>query len=73
MRRFFVHNYHKQTMFRTRKTIYHFATLALAEHNGKVLSKNTLKLLTAAHKLKEEVTLPPIRHIFFFAEKLQTS
>jgi hypothetical protein len=30
-----------------------FATLALAEHNGKNLSKNTLKLLTASAKLKE--------------------
>lgn len=29
-----------------------FATLALAEHNGKQLSKNTLKLLTAASKLQ---------------------
>ena len=34
---------------------YRFATLALAEHNGKALSKNTLKLLTAAQKLKDEV------------------
>ena len=30
-----------------------FATLALAEHNGKVLSKNTLKLLTASSKLND--------------------
>jgi hypothetical protein len=30
-----------------------FATLALAEHNGKILSKNTLKLITAAHKLND--------------------
>jgi hypothetical protein len=30
-----------------------FATLALAEHNGKNISKNTLKLLTASTKLKE--------------------
>ena len=32
-----------------------FATLAIAEHNGKILSKNTLKLLTASYKLKDEV------------------
>ena len=30
-----------------------FATLALAEHNGKILSKNTLKLLTASSKLND--------------------
>ena len=34
-----------------------FATLAIAEHNGKVLSKNTLKLLSAAKELKDEVAL----------------
>jgi len=32
-----------------------FATLAIAEHNGNVLSKNTLKLLSASNKLKDEV------------------
>jgi hypothetical protein len=32
-----------------------FATLALAEHNGKMLTKNTLKLLNASSRLKEEV------------------
>ena len=32
-----------------------FATLALAEHNGKILSKNTLKLLTASSKLNDQV------------------
>jgi hypothetical protein len=31
----------------------HFATLAIAEHNGKALSKNTLKLLNASSKLKD--------------------
>ena len=36
-----------------RKTFNNFATLALAEHNGKNLSKNTLKLLTAAQKLNQ--------------------
>lgn len=30
-----------------------FATLAIAEHNGKVLTKNTLKLLNASNKLKD--------------------
>jgi len=30
-----------------------FATLAIAEHNGKILSKNTLKLLTASSKLND--------------------
>lgn len=29
-----------------------FATLVLAEHNGKKLSSNTLKVLSAANKLK---------------------
>ena len=33
----------------------HFATLAIAEHNGKSLTKNTLKLLNASSKLKDEV------------------
>lgn len=32
-----------------------FATLAIAEHNGKNLTKNTLKLLSASQKLKEDV------------------
>lgn len=32
-----------------------FSTLALAEHNGKNVTKNTLKLLTAAHKFGEDV------------------
>lgn len=32
-----------------------FATLAIAEHNGKILSKSTLKLLTASNKLNDEV------------------
>jgi hypothetical protein len=31
----------------------HFATLAIAEHNGKALTKNTLKLLNASSKLKD--------------------
>lgn len=35
------------------KTSFRFATLALAQHNGKALSKNTLKLITAANKLQE--------------------
>jgi hypothetical protein len=30
-----------------------FATLVIAEHNGKSLNKNSLKLLTAASKLKD--------------------
>lgn len=38
-----------------KRTAQQFATLALAEHNGKTLSKNTLKLITAAQKLKDEV------------------
>jgi hypothetical protein len=42
----------------------HFATLAIAEHNGKVLTKNTLKLLNASSKLKEEVSLIVIRPIY---------
>lgn len=33
-----------------------FSSLVLAEHNGKSVSKNTLKLLTAAHKFGEPVT-----------------
>lgn len=45
-----------------------FATLAIAEHNGKTLSKNTLKLLTAANKLKDEVITRPYRPIFWFAD-----
>lgn len=32
-----------------------FATLVLGEHNGKQFSKNSLKLLGAAERLKEEV------------------
>jgi hypothetical protein len=49
--------------FLLKKTTHCFATLALAEHNGKVLSKNTLKLLSAAQKLKDEVVHPPLRLI----------
>ncbi len=30
-----------------------FATLVLAEHNGKTLSKNTMKLLSASKKLND--------------------
>jgi hypothetical protein len=41
--------------FLLKRTAQHFATLALAEHNGKVLSKNTLKLIAAAQKLKADV------------------
>jgi len=44
--------------FLLRRGACRFATLALAEHNGKALSKNTLKLLTAASKLKDEVPRP---------------
>ena len=43
--------------FLLRKGAYRFATLALAEHNGKNLSKNTLKLLSASQKLKDEVNI----------------
>ena len=32
-----------------------FSTLVLAEHNGKTISKNALKLLSAAHKFGEDV------------------
>ncbi len=32
-----------------------FSTLVLAEHNGKSISKNALKLLSAAHKFGEDV------------------
>lgn len=32
-----------------------FSTLVLAEHNGKSVSKNSLKLLSAAHKFGEDV------------------
>jgi hypothetical protein len=39
-----------------------FATLVLAEHNGKKLSSNTLKLLSAASKLKDK------QHILLFVE-----
>ncbi len=39
-----------------------FATLVLAEHNGKKLSSNTLKVLSASNKLKEK------QHILVFAE-----
>jgi hypothetical protein len=39
-----------------------FATLVLAEHNGKRLSSNTLKVLTATSKLKDK------QHILVFAE-----
>jgi hypothetical protein len=39
-----------------------FATLVLAEHNGKRLSSNTFKVLSAANKLKEK------QHILVFAE-----
>ena len=46
----------------------HFATLAIAEHNGKVLTKNTLKLLNASSKLKEEVTIRPFRPISWFVD-----
>ncbi len=38
-----------------------FATLVLAEHNGKRLSSNTLKVLSAANKLKDK------QHILIFA------
>jgi hypothetical protein len=33
----------------------YFSTLVLAEHNGKTISKNSLKLLSAAHKFGEDV------------------
>ncbi len=39
-----------------------FATLVLAEHNGKRLSSNTLKVLSATSKLKEK------QHIVVFAD-----
>jgi hypothetical protein len=42
----------------------HFATLAIAEHNGKTLTKNTLKLLNASSKLKDEVSLTINRPIY---------
>jgi hypothetical protein len=48
-----------------------FATLAIAEHNGKALSKNTLKLLTAANKLKDEVISGPHRPICWFADNME--
>lgn len=57
-------------MFRATKSLFHFATLALVEHNGKVLSKNTLKLIAAAHRLKDEVLNFRIRLIYFSVEKL---
>ena len=38
--------------FLTRRVHNLFATLAIAEHNGKALTKNTLKLLSASQKLK---------------------
>ncbi len=38
-----------------------FATLVLAEHNGKRLSSNTIKVLSAANKLKDK------QHIVVFA------
>ncbi len=38
-----------------------FATLVLAEHNGKKLSSNTMKVLSAANKLKDK------QHILVFA------
>lgn len=34
-----------------------FSTLVLAEHNGKSVSKNSLKLLSAAHKFGEDVII----------------
>ena len=46
-----------------RRSKWSFATLALAEHNGKALSKNTLKLLSASNKLKEEVPILSRRSI----------
>lgn len=39
-----------------------FATLVLAEHNGKKLSSNTLKVLSAANKLKDK------QHLLIFAD-----
>lgn len=33
-----------------------FSTLVIAEHNGKTISKNSLKLLSAAHKFNEDVS-----------------
>lgn len=40
-----------------RKLIHHkFSTLILAEHNGKNLSKNSLKLLAAGKKFGEDVS-----------------
>lgn len=35
-----------------------FSTLLLAEHNGKGVSKNTLKLLSAAQKFGQDVRSP---------------
>lgn len=35
-----------------------FSTLVLAEHNGKTLSKNSLKLLSAAGKFNQDVLSP---------------
>jgi hypothetical protein len=32
-----------------------FSTLVLGEHNGKTILKNTLKLVSAAHKFNEDV------------------
>lgn len=57
-------------MFRATKSLFNFATLALVEHNGKVLSKNTLKLITAAHKLKDEVAYLLVRLTYLSVVKL---
>lgn len=35
----------------------HFSTLVLGEHNGKAITKNTMKLLSAAHKFGEDVPI----------------
>ena len=56
-----------------KKGIHRFATLALAEHNGKVLSKNTLKLLTASQKLKDEVKNLLQRLTYWFVDRVLNS
>ena len=42
-----------------------FSTLVLAEHNGKALSKNSIKLLSAAHKFGEDVQSISYRFIYW--------
>lgn len=48
----------------------HFATLAIVEHNGKTLTKNTLKLLNASSKLKDEVPQMINRPIYLSVDNI---